>query len=250
MSPDAMDEGVRLLLEAARSGRPLPSLPEASRPATAAEALVAQERLVKALGEEVAGWKVATDAEGVVMWGAILAPDCFASPAQIPSARMPLMGVEAEIAFRLDRDLPVRPEAYSREEIEAAVTAFPAIEIVDSRFASYTGTPMLDRLVDRMSNGGIVCGAPQAGWRALQLAEIPVTLDVDGTQAVNQVGGHARGDPLLPALEFIRAVQHRHPLRAGQFITTGTFTGLRTGKPGERYRVAFAGLGEAEVRFV
>jgi len=38
-------------------------------------------------------------------------------------------------------------------------------------------------------------------------------------------------------------------VRAGQFVTCGTYTGLRYLKPGDVCRIAFEGLGAAEVMF-
>jgi 2-keto-4-pentenoate hydratase len=39
-------------------------------------------------------------------------------------------------------------------------------------------------------------------------------------------------------------------VKAAQFITCGSCTGLRYVKPGDTCRVTFEGLGSAEVRFV
>ncbi len=151
-----LETAIRLLSDAAESGEWLRELPAASKPPSISEALQMQEALVARLDGTVSGWKVATDASsGASMWGAIFAADCFDLSARIDGRMYAPLGVEGEIAFRFDRDLPSRTEPYSRSEIEAVVTAFPAIEIVSSRFISPTqDTPVLDRLVDRMSNGG------------------------------------------------------------------------------------------------
>ena len=69
---------------------------------------------------------------------------------------MPLLGIEAEIAFRFERDLPAGK--YSYAQVADAVTAFAAIEIVDSRFRTYPDLPLMDRHADCVSNGGFVRG--------------------------------------------------------------------------------------------
>ena len=245
-----LETAIRLLSDAAKSGEWLRELPVASKPPSISEALQMQEALVARLDGTVSGWKVATDApSGASMWGGIFAADCFVSPAKIDGRMYAPLGVEGEIAFRFDRDLPGRTEPYSRSEIEAVLTAFPAIEIVSSRFISYQDTPVLDRLVDRMSNGGLVIGAPRPDWRDIDLSTLRVTLSCDGVTILDKIGGHARVDPLLPALDFIHTVQARKTFKAGDVITTGTFTGLVFGKPGQHFTVEFQNFGRIELTF-
>jgi 2-keto-4-pentenoate hydratase len=182
------------------------------------------------------------------MRGAVLAPRLFSSPAEIDAASMPLLGIEAEIAFRFLHALPPRAEAYTADEVAAAVVAVPAIEVVDTRFASYAETPLLHRLGDCMSNGGLVVGEPRSDWRSFDFRAIPVTLKV-GAETIRKTGGHSAGDPLLPAIAFANAVRKSTGIAAGQVVTTGTFTGLVFAKPGDRVSAEFEGFGRAELTF-
>ena len=247
MYPPDVDTAVQLLNQVARTGRRLPSLPAASQPKSVSEALAIQDRLVEQAGQAVAGWKVATSGDGEVMYGTIYAEDCFDSPAVVVRDRYPMMGVEGEVAFRFTQHLS-QGEPLSRDEITAVLTPFPAFEIVASRFVDYAATPVLDRLADRMSNGGMVIGRP--GGRSIDLSALPVRLSLNAERIVEQVGGHVRGDPLLPVIEFINAMRPRRGFAAGQFITAGTFTGLRFGQPGEVWELQFEGLGEARLTIV
>lgn len=249
MTPDAIDRAARRLAEAGRDSRHIPSLPDDARPSTPAEAHAVQARAAEISGQPVAGWKIATNTEGISTWGAIYAADCLLSPAVLPAGRMPLCGVEGEIAFRFHRDLPSRVDPYSREEIRAALAAFPAIEIVDTRFESYADTPALDRLADRMSNGGLIVGAAEPGAESRDLSSLRVTLACDGQILLDQVGGHSRKDPLLPVIDFVHARQAEMDFRNGQFITAGTLTGIVYGRKGQTYTVRFDGLGAVEVTF-
>lgn len=245
-------EQAALILYAAANGGERPSeLPASSRPSSVAEALAIQDMLVARQSDEVAGWKVGTDASGAILWGAIFAADCFASPARITGRpRWEPLGVEGEIAFRFERDLPCRADPYARSEIEDVLVAFPAMEIVSSRFADYRQAPFLDRVADRVSNGGMVIGAPHPDWRSFDLEHLRVMLDIDETETLNRIGGHPRGDPLLPALDFIHAHQAGKNFREGQFITTGSFTGLVFGKPGQHIIVNFQGFGTVELTII
>lgn len=232
-----------LLQRAATSGERLAELPAASRPASVDEAHAIQARLVERSGKAVAGWKVSTSAAGEVMHGAIYADDCHVSPAVVARGRYPLMGIEAEIAFRFTRDLPARERPYARGELAACVVPLAVFEIVDSRFASYADTAPIVRLADRMSNGAMVLGDEAAGADPTGLNAVRVRLAVDGRTVVEQAGGHMRTDPFLPAVEFVNARQRTNGFRAGQFVTTGTFTGLRFAQAGEVYEATFEGIG-------
>jgi 2-keto-4-pentenoate hydratase len=240
---------IELLANAARTHDRVEALPASGKPASIAEALLMQEQLLSVLGKPVGGFKVATNPSGVPMWGAILADDIRASPATLDGTSYAPMGVEGEIAFRLDRDLPQRMEAYSRAEIEAALTALPIIEVVSSRFKSYQDTPIVDRLVDRMSNGALILGKPRPDWRDIDLSRLRVTLTCDGIDLVDRIGGHSRVDPLLPVIEFVNAVQSHKSLKAGEIIAAGTLTDLLFAKPGQHYVINFHDFGQIELTF-
>lgn len=247
MTPSAIDRAAAMLLDARRTGIHLAALDPACRPASIEDAHAIQDALVRRTGEQVKGWKVAGLEPGQVTRGAILGSRMWSSPARIKASDVPLLGIEAEIAFRFDESLPPRALPYTMEEISRVVTALPAIEIVDSRFQSYRGTDVLDRLCDCMSNGGLICGAPRADWRDFDLSRLPVRLLADGEPIVESEGGHTNGDPLRPALALANLMRTGPGISAGQIVTTGTFTGLTFAEPGQTIRVEFAGFGQVEV---
>ena len=249
MDNKRVDEAVRALVEARRSGRLLDGLPAASRPTTIDNAHAIQDATVAALGDSVAGWKVLPPIDGRVARGVLLRSRVLTSPATVSADQVPLLGVEAEIAFRFDRDLPPRAADYAYEDVAQAVTAFPAIEIVDSRFSDYRGSALLDRLADCASNGAFVCGALQSRWRALDLAVAEVELSIDGISKVRSVGGHVAGDPLLPAVALVNVLRESAGVGKGQLMTTGTYTGLNFARPGQTVTADFKGFGSAQVRF-
>ena len=250
MKQDAIRRAASLLIEARRTGNLLAGLPESCRPQGIDDALAIQQATIEGLGERVAGWKVGAPVEGKVVHGALLGSRIIPSGGSISAARVPLLGVEAEIAFRLDRDLGPRERPYDYEEVAAAVTAFPAIEIVDSRFRDYRGAPLIERIADCVSNGAFVEGAPRPDWRGVALKEIEARLEVDGEVLVRRAGGHPSKDPLLPAIDLVNAFRAEGGTRAGKVITTGTYTGLNFVKPGQTVRAVFEGFGAAEVSFV
>jgi 2-keto-4-pentenoate hydratase len=66
---------------------------------------------------------------------------------------------------------------------------------------------------------------------------------------LDQEGGHPTGDPLGVAVALVNLMRNAGGVRAGQFVTCGTFTGLRFLKPGDVCGVQFDGLGAAQVTF-
>lgn len=248
MDSSSMDEAVAALL-AVRRGEARPSsLPEGARPDTLEEAHAVQDRVVAALAERVAGWKVAVTDAGVSR-GVILGSRFLESPASIAGGGLPLLGVEGEIAFRFHRDLPARQAEYGASEVADAADAFVGIEIVGTRFQDYDSAPFLDRTADCMSNQAFVAGTTHSDWQAFDLSHVEVSLEVNGEVLLCRSGGHAAGDPFAPAVALVNLLRQTVGVRSGQFITTGTFTGLHRSRPGDRIRVSFSSFGDASLAF-
>lgn len=250
MTPLAINQAATLLIQARRTGVLLDGLPASCRPADVDEAHAIQDATVDALNETVAGWKVGSPLNGNTVRGAIVGSRVIPTGGAIRAAQVPLLGVEAEIAFRFHRDLKPRDRPYLYDEITAAVTAFPAIEIVDSRFRDYRSAPLIERIADCMSNGAFVQGAPQSRWREFDLTKLDARLEIDGQVIVRRTGGHPAGDPLLPAVELVNAMRLHEGVLAGQVVTTGTYTGLNFAKPGQRVSAIFEGFGSADAHLV
>jgi 2-keto-4-pentenoate hydratase len=247
MNPSAIQAAAQALATARRSRKLLAGLPADARPQSVADAHAIQDATVAALGEGIAGWKVSL-VNGEVMRGVLVGSRVRQSPAHFAAADVPMLGIEAEIAFRFERDLPPREQAYTNDEIAGAVTALAAIEVVDSRFASYADTPVIDRLADVISNGGFVTGTVRPDWRSIDLAALTATVSINGRTVVEQTGGHVTRDPILPAVALVNALRSEG-IAQGRIITTGTYTGLYIAAPGDRVVASFEGFGSAELEF-
>ena len=249
MDETALRQAVACFLEARRTGRKIDALPEGCHPADATEAHAIQDGTVAALGESIIGWKVGAPSDGVIVRGAILQSRRFQSPAEVPASLVPLLGVEPEIAFRFDQTLAPRAEPYSPDEVAAAVTAFLAIEIVDSRFATYPNAPDQDKNADFVSNGGLVIGPDVPDWRSQDLIDLPVRVTVGEEVVADVVGGHPRKDPLIPAIELANQLRAADGVAAGMVMTTGSYCGLKPGRADVPITATFADLGKVELRF-
>src|SRR3546814_15559296 len=98
------------------------------------------------------------------------------------------------------------------DQCDRRVTVVPAIEVVDTRFASYDGTPALHRAADLMSNGALIHGEPWADSDANDPTKLPVKLYSGSTLLADTVGGHSAVDPRLPALAFTPSPGRPDPL--------------------------------------
>ncbi|HLH50116.1 MAG TPA: hypothetical protein VKV96_12300 [Roseiarcus sp.] len=250
MELQAIRQAAKLFAEARATGVLLDELPESSRPRSAAEAYAIQLATIERMGDSIAGWKVALSKEYELLIGALVRSRIFADQATIASTELAMIGVEAEIAFRFDRALPPREQPYDKVEVAGAVTAFPAIEILDSRFRDYHGASAIDRAADFMSNSAFVMGAPRYDWRSFDLAALEARLVVDGAELVRTIGGHAAGDPLNPALALANKLRQSTGIPAGHVVTTGTYTGLRFIGKNSAVKATFVGFGEVGCRFV
>ena len=247
MDHDEIAKVAEKLAQARRTGIRIAALPV--QPGSVAEAHAIQDAVAARLGESVGAFKANAPPNEEPTRGLIYARTIHPSPARLPPAEAPDRGVEGEVAFRFTHDLPPREQPYTREEVSEAVEALAAIEVIASRFEDHTARSALEKLADCVSNGGFVPGAAARDWRALNFGSIHVTLSINGEGAVDQDGGHPTGDPLGVAVELVNLMRTSVGVRAGQFVTCGSYTGLRFLKPGDRCAVRFEGLGSAEVTF-
>jgi 2-keto-4-pentenoate hydratase len=244
-----ISKAAQVLAAARVERRRIDALPEDARPRNVAEAHAIQDAVTALLNAEVSGYKANAPTGGDRLRAPIYEANTHASPARFPVIDAPQCGIEGEIAFRFRRDLPPRAEPYIRDEVAAAVDACAAIEVVTSRFSDPGSVAANDKLADAISNGGFVYGAIVSDWRALDIANLRVRLTVNGETVVEQVGGHPTGDPLAVAVTLVDMMRTGVGVKAGQFVTTGSCTGLRYFKPGDTCIATFDGLGEAKLTF-
>jgi 2-keto-4-pentenoate hydratase len=238
----------------------LAELPPECRPASRADGYAIQAEVARLSGQAVAGWKIAAtslagqrhiNVEGPIA-GCLLAgrevPE--GTPISLDGNRMRV--AEAEFAFRVARPLPNRPEAFSLEEVLAAVGSLhPAIEVPDSRYLDFArvGGPQL--IADTACACWFMVGAaaPET-WRAIDLAAHRVMAYRNDAVATEGGGFNVLGDPRV-ALTWIanelRVVGAG--LRAGDVVITGTCVTPIPITPDDRVAMDFGPLGRIEAAF-
>lgn len=248
--PDAAHQAA-ILLMAARTNPvlKLDAIPAAIRPTNRPEAYAVQH-LVAASFEAIGGWKVgATGPDAPPQCGALPAIGVKPSPATMPSNT--LRGIEAEICFRMATDLPPRTLPYTRDEVIAAIaTCHPVIETLDSRFTDPDAVDAFSGLADTQSHGGLVYGEGLADWHHIDFAAETVAQSVDGALHMQRTGNPVGDMIRLVVWMANEGATWAGGLKAGQFVTCGSWTGKSVVAEHAKVRVFFPHIGEARVDFV
>jgi len=105
-------------------------------------------------------------------------------------------------------------------------------------------------IADLQMHGGFIYGPACPGWKSIDFAKEQVTLAIDGMIRVERTGSNTSGDlmRLLPWLANEGAAR-TGGLRAGQWITTGSWTGNVQALSGSSVDVAFSELGGVSLHF-
>ena len=249
-----MEEVANILMDARRTSTPIANLPEPLRPTTLEEAYWVQDRLAAVYGP-IAGWKVgAPSADATPIFAPMPAIWLGTSATPSPQAQQRFRGIEAEVAFLLGDDLPPRSNPYTRQEVYAAVAScHPAIELLESAFDDPTNATQVSRFsqfANLQMHGGFVAGPACPDWQKIDFTREHVTLAIDGSVRLERTGSNTAGDllRLLPWLANEGAAR-TGGLRAGQWITTGSWTGCTQAMPGSTIDVQFSTLGRVNLHF-
>ena len=253
MTPDReaqLLEATNLLLNARRTKVAIDALPPELAPVTMDESFWMQDQLIADYGT-IGGFKVgAPTADATPMFCPM--PDSWIAASGASYRGLRFRGLEAEIAFLMGKDLPARGTAYTDEEVYAAVeSCHPAIEVLESALADPLIPELrLQMIADLQMHGGFVYGPAVAGWRNIDWTKETVTLAVDASIRVERTGSNTSGDlrRLLPWLANMGAAR-TGGLLAGQWITTGSWTGVETGSVNSAADARFTTAGKVGVSF-
>jgi len=218
------------------------------------EADVVRDLVAEGVGEAVAGWKLGAldDAArsrlglGKPFIGRVFRSRQQTSPAVLSRLVLPTVYLEAEVAFSVGRDMPPRLEPYRLDEMKAAISGcYPAFEIVDFTGPGREGMRGLDIVADNGGCGGMVTGSPAPHWRELDLLQESVVLEIDGA-VVAQGRVQKTSDQLIAhVMDFANYLGTcGMTLEAGQFVTTGTWSGMHPLQAGQTAVARFTQLGE------
>lgn len=169
-----------------------------------------------------------------------------------PISMRPLLQprVEAEVAFRLGRDIDVPEEHITIDLVREAVdVAIPALEIVDSRIEGWDIT-FTDTVADNASSGLYVVGDAGLPLTEIEPRDVEMSLTINGEERSSGNGAACLGDP-LEALRWlaVQAARFGDPLRAGHLILSGALGPFVPFAAGDRVTASISGFAPLTVSF-
>jgi len=246
-----LHEAANLLINARRNHAPIADLPAAVAPVSLDEAYFIQDAIAAAFGP-IGGWKIgAPSLEATPAFAPMPLAWFYPDGATFTGPHFRYRVLEGEIAFLLGKDLPARATPYTREEVVAAIAScHPIIEELESGLIDPKAVAPLTSSADLQMNGAFITGPAVANWQSIDFHTETVTLTVNGKVEVQRTGSNTSGD-LMRLLPYIanEASVRTGGLKAGQWITTGSWTGNTPAPAGSRAEVAFTHAGRISLHF-
>ncbi|USG59549.1 hypothetical protein NBZ79_10145 [Sneathiella marina] len=260
MDSEKQQELVELLVSLRRSGRQQSGLDPALIPPDNETAYRIAGAVEEKLGWQVAGWKIAATNQAMQkalrsnspIYGRVYAPNVRTTPicVDVKSFCSPIPEVEFQAC--LGRDLPPRHKPYSSEEVAAAVASLhPGIELAECRFIHDEQFPPLSAiLADGAGSGTIIYGPAIIDWREKNIAGQEVNLLCNNEKRRSGSAGKALGHPIKPLTWLANELSKTGiGMKAGQFVSTGTLTGMIRPKTGEIYEADYGPFGTVTLTF-
>lgn len=259
---DRILAAAKFIATARRSRAPLAALPADIVPATEAEGYQVQRALHDLMRPQVGalvGYKIGCTSKVMQEYlgiphpcgGGVFEKGVHDSGVKLAASDFVRVGVECEIAVKLARDLSPAEQPFTAEWMGEAVEAyFPAIEIVDDRYAKWEtlGAPTL--VADDFFAAACVLGTPVPRADAPDLLKVAGRAIVNGKEEGRGTGADVLGHPhhALAWLANHLAAEGRG-LHAGQIVLTGSLVKTLWLDAGDHVRMELEGLGAVEATF-
>lgn len=246
---DAATRLLNMLIAAHATGHGVAGLAVEDFQISQAEAYRVQADIAKTIGATV-GWKVGRKAPTAApAFAPLFENRIYRSNATLPRDDFRLWLLEAELVFRIGLNLPPIGRPYARQKIFDSIEEVSAgFEIIDSRFGSWPDlTPQL-LVADLLSHGAMVIGSGVSPSPAMSFERAKVRFLIDERVAVEGEGGNPAGD----VIELVVWLANHLALtgvglRAGDLVTTGSYTGMTQLPPGSRAVADFADIGSVAI---
>jgi 2-oxo-3-hexenedioate decarboxylase len=153
---------------------------------------------------------------------------------------------EPEIAFVLRADL-AGAHVTAAQVLAATEAVYPAIDVLDSRFAGYSFT-LPDVIADNASAAGFVVGGQATDPGGIDLRLTGVVLEHNAQLIATAAGAAVLGHPAASVAWLVRALAARgRGLAAGQVVLSGGLTEAVPVMPGDVIVARFDRLGTIEL---
>jgi 2-oxo-3-hexenedioate decarboxylase len=153
---------------------------------------------------------------------------------------------EPEIAFLMARDLS-GPQVTAAHVLAATAALYPAIDVLDSRYAGYSFT-LPDVIADNASAAGFLLGGQATEPGGVDLRLTGLVLEKNGELVSTAAGAAVLGHPAAAVAWLVRALHTRgRGLTVGQVVIAGALTEAVPVGPGDVIVAHFDRLGTVEL---
>lgn len=242
------------LLNARSTATPVDDLTAPMMATSLEEAYFVQDAMARSLQPEgIVDWKVGAPApDATPIFGPMIRAWVGSDGCTFADKRHRLRGLEAEISFKIGKDLPPRATPYSREEvIDAIESCHPAIEELEAGLTVPSKVARFTMFSDLQMHGGFIPGPTVADWQKIDITRESVALAVDGKIEVVRTASNTAGTDLLRLVLYLanEGSARTGGLKRGGWITTGSWTGNTFAKAGSFVDVRFSTAGSVSLRF-
>jgi len=242
------------LLKARANAEPVDDLTESLKTTSLEEAYFVQDAMARILQPEgFLDWKVgAPNPDATPLFAPMIRAWVGKDGGTFTGKRYRLRGLEAEIAFKIGKDLLPRATAYTREELIGAIeSCHPAIEELESGFTVPANVARFTMFSDLQVHGGFVPGPAVDDWQKIEIAKESVALTIDGNIEVVRTASNTAGTDLLRLVLYLvnEGAARTGGLKRGAWVTTGSWTGNTFARSGSRVGVRFSTAGAVSLYF-
>ncbi len=207
-------------------------------------------------GSRVVGKKVGLTSKSVQQQLGVDQPDFgvlfddmeFLDGQSIQTSRLLQPKAEAEVAFVMGKDLKAQHCSYT-EFLNSVAYALPAIEVVDSAIEGWKLT-LVDTVADNASCGVYVLGNQPVALGSLDLGQLGMHMQINGSVASVGSGVACLGHPLRAAYWLAQTMAQRgEVIYAGEVILSGALGPMASVKAGDDVVADLGRLGRVSCSF-
>ncbi len=207
-------------------------------------------------GERIVGRKIGVTSQAVMTMLGVDQPDFgtlfdtmqHRDGGTIAAATLIQPKIEAEIAFRLGRDLK-GPGVMASDVLAATDCVMACFEVVDSRIRDWK-IRIQDTVADNASCGVFVLDETGVDPRHVDLLACPMRMEKNGVVVASGNGAATMGSPLEAVAWLANALGRLGvTLRAGEIVLSGALGAMVPVVAGDRLNMNIVGIGACSISF-
>lgn len=235
------------------------SLGDVTLPNSASSSYAIQDELISLLAPPQIGWKVGATGRAAQqklgvktpLVGPVFAATLFSAGASIPLTRFHHRpGVESEIAFRIATTLQPGGKQLNAMSVRGIVSAaYPAIELVCTRFETNFAVPPALLVADGVAHAGLILGDEVPASKLGDLSRLAISTLINGTEVSSGTGAEVLGDPFESLAWLCNHLSGRGiELPQGSIVTTGACTGINESQANDLVATDAGPLGSVSIQ--